>query len=259
VDLLQSLPNSRLRISYDTHRTRLHAKAYLFHRATGFSSAYIGSANLSHAALTDGLEWNVKISEYESPHLWQRVTATFESYWEDTEFAPYQAVDRARLQAALEQERTGPGSQEAALLFDLRPYAFQQEILDRLLAERQVQGRQRHLVVAATGTGKTMIAAFDYRSWSREQTSAAGVRPRLLFVAHREELLQQSLTTFRAVLRDPNFGDLLSSPSRATTPGNSTNWPPTTSPTWWSTSFTTPQPPATSGCSTTCGPWSCSG
>lgn len=209
VDLLQSLPNVGLRISYDTHRTRLHAKAYLFHRATGFSSAYIGSSNLSHAALTDGLEWNVKISEYESPHLWQRVTATFETYWEDAEFAPYQAVDRARLQAALEQERAGPGNQEATVLFDLRPYAFQQEILDRLVAERQIQGRNRHLVVAATGTGKTMIAAFDYRSWCREQMSGAGSRPRLLFIAHREELLQQSLTTFRAVLRDPNFGDLL--------------------------------------------------
>ena len=63
--------------------------------------------------------------------------------------------------------------------------------------------------MAATGTGKTMIAAFDYRHWSREQQSAAGQRPRLLFVAHREELLQQSLQTFRDVLRDPNFGDLL--------------------------------------------------
>ena len=54
-----------------------------------------------------------------------------------------------------------------------------------------------------------MIAAFDYRRWAREQPSAAGQWPRLLFVAHREELLQQSLQTFRDVLRDPNFGDLL--------------------------------------------------
>jgi superfamily II DNA or RNA helicase len=72
-------------------------------------------------------------------------------------------------------------------LFELRPYAFQQEILDRLDAERNVQGRDRHLVVAATGTGKTMIAAFDYRRWAREQSSLTGQLPRLLFVAHREE------------------------------------------------------------------------
>lgn len=209
VDLLRALPNTAIRVSYDTHRTRLHAKAYLCHRDTGFGCAYIGSANISHAALTDGLEWNVKISEYESPHLWNRVTATFETYWNDAEFPLYDPVDRPRLQAALAQERAGPEQPERAFLFDLRPYAFQQEILDRLDAERQVQGRDRHLVVAATGTGKTIIAAFDYRNWIRNVTGPVEARPRLLFVAHREELLQQSLTTFRAVLRDPNFGDLL--------------------------------------------------
>jgi HKD family nuclease len=200
IDLLRSLP-AEVRVSYDTHRTRLHAKAYLFHRDTGFGCAYIGSANLSHAALTDELEWNVKISQYESPHLWNRVTATFETYWNDAEFTPYDPADRPRLQAALAQERISAEAPTQPLLFDLRPYAFQQEILDRLDAERRVQGRDRHLVVAATGTGKTMIAAFDYRHWSREAAGAGGAKPRLLFVAHREELLQQSLATFRAVLR----------------------------------------------------------
>jgi superfamily II DNA or RNA helicase len=68
--------------------------------------------------------------------------------------------------------------------FDLRPYPFQEEILDVLAAEREVQDKHRHLVVAATGTGKTMIAAFDYRRW------APAPRPSLLFVAHREEILQ---------------------------------------------------------------------
>ena len=63
-------------------------------------------------------------------------------------------------------------------------------------------------MVAATGTGKTMVAAFDYRSWCMA-SRADGRRPRLLFVAHREEILKQSRNVFRAVLRDHNFGDLL--------------------------------------------------
>jgi superfamily II DNA or RNA helicase/HKD family nuclease len=209
VELLRALPGAEVRVSYDTRRTRLHAKAYLLHRATGFGCAYVGSANLSHAALTEGLEWTVKVSQYESPHLWDRVTATFETYWNDPEFAPYDEGQRPRLRAALAQERAGPGTGEQAFLFELRPYAFQQEILDRLDAERHVQGRDRHLVVAATGTGKTLIAAFDYRQWGRGATGPGEPRPRLLFVAHREELLQQSLAAFRAVLRDANFGDLL--------------------------------------------------
>jgi superfamily II DNA or RNA helicase/HKD family nuclease len=212
VDLLQSLPNTEIRVSYDTHRTRLHAKAYLFHRKTGFSTAYIGSANLSQPALTEGLEWTVKVSRYESPHLWNRVAATFETYWEDGEFVPYHPAERPRLKAALEAERPGGEPPTSPFSpFELRPYAFQQEILDRLEAERRVQGRDRHLVVAATGTGKTLIAAFDYRNWCRATgaASAPSERPRLLFVAHREEILQQSLLAFRTVLRDPNFGDLL--------------------------------------------------
>jgi len=209
VEFLSQLPNTQLRISYDTRRTRLHAKAYLFHRTTGFSTAYVGSSNLSNAALTDGLEWNVKISQYESPHLWEKLSATFASYWDDAEFIHYGEDQRERLRLAIQDERgeygAGPGFQ-----FDVRPYPFQQEILDRLHADRTLHDRWRNLVVAATGTGKTVIAAFDFQrcklAWEREHP---GRTARLLFVAHREEILKQSLSCFRAVLRDPNFGDLL--------------------------------------------------
>ena len=213
VDLLQALPNAEVRVSYDTHRTRLHAKAYLFNRDTGFSTAYIGSANLSRPALTEGLEWTVKVSRYESPHLWDRVAATFETYWEDGEFTPYGPEERSRLKAALEQERgSGESPSGEAFTFDLRPYAFQQEILDRLDAERRVQGRDRQLVVAATGTGKNAHRRLRLPMVvpaNRVSVLAMDDRPRLLFVAHREEVLRQSLQAFRAVLRDPNFGDLL--------------------------------------------------
>ncbi len=141
VDLLHALPNAEVRVSYDTHRTRLHAKAYLFHRDTGFSTAYVGSANLSRPALTEGLEWTVKVSRYESPHLWDRIAATFETYWEDGEFVPYGPSERPRLKAALEQERGVSDEATGEVFpFELRPYAFQQEILDRLDAERRSAG-----------------------------------------------------------------------------------------------------------------------
>lgn len=208
VEFLRQLPNTSIRISYDTHRTRLHAKAYIVRRNSEFGSAYIGSANLTHPALTDGLEWTVKVSQYEQPYLWEKVTATFETYWNDVEFESYKAEDRDRLSLALKAERFG-GSQpvDQSVYFDLRPYAFQQEILDKIQTERDLHSRNRHLVVAATGTGKTMIAAFDYRRFVA--SAGISVRPRLLFVAHREEILRQSVAAFRAVLRDHNFGDLL--------------------------------------------------
>ncbi len=219
IQFLSDLPNTEIKVSYDTHRTRLHAKAYLIHRNTGFSSAYIGSANISQAALTDGLEWNIKVSQYEQPFQWEKISATFETYWNDGEFESYAGqIDEVRLQRALTEERGSIESEQFVLPnFDLRPYGFQQEILDRIAMERQFQHRNKHLVVAATGTGKTMIAAFDFKSWSlsRRNEGISG-QPRFLFVAHREEILRQSLYTFRAVLRDQNFGDLMVGGNRPT-------------------------------------------
>jgi superfamily II DNA or RNA helicase len=206
VEFLFALSNTGLRISYDTQRTRLHAKAYIIHRSTGFGVAYIGSSNLSQAALTDGLEWNVKISQHESPHLWAKVCATFETYWNDSEFVLYTEGSKDRLRQALQNERSAAEGDTILSFFDVKPYPFQGEILDKLDAERKLHNRFRNLVVAATGTGKTVIAAFDYARFKREQE---GRPARLLFVAHREEILKQSLATFQTVLRDHNFGDLL--------------------------------------------------
>lgn len=206
VEELASLPNTEVRVSYDTARTRLHAKAYLIHRATGFGSAYVGSANISHAALTEGLEWTNKISQYELPHLWDKLASTFETYWRLYEFLPFRQEDAPRLREAVARE-SGSGSFTTQPLYDLRPFPFQEEILEALATERRVSGKQRQLVVAATGTGKTMIAAFDYQRWGRE-------RPTLLFIAHRREILEQALRTFRDVLRDGNFGDLMTGHER---------------------------------------------
>ena len=205
IEALSELPNTEIRVSYDTKRTRLHAKAYLFHRETGFGSAYIGSANLSNAALSEGLEWTTKISHYELPYLWSKITGTFETYWQDEEFQPYYGEAPDRFRQAIDLERAATVEPGVAVAFDLRPYPFQEEILDVLAAEREIQQKHRHLVVAATGTGKTMIAAFDYARICRER----GRKPSLLFVAHREEILRQSAGAFRGVLRDQNFGDLL--------------------------------------------------
>jgi superfamily II DNA or RNA helicase len=151
----------------------------------------------------NGLEWNVRLSQAETPELLEKFRASFEGYWEDTQFESYNPErDAARFDEALALSR-GTGKPEApSLSFELRPFPFQEEILQALRAERERHGRHRNLVVAATGTGKTLIAAFDYRRLAR------GDRPSLLFVAHREEILKQSLGAFRAVLRDQSFGEL---------------------------------------------------
>lgn len=197
VDRLSELPGCEVRVSYDTDITRLHAKAYFFYRNSGYSTVYIGSSNLSKAALTEGLEWNMKITKQDLPDVFGKVTASFDSYWNAKDFEPY---DPTVFRQAIKKEEK---DEKNPYLFDLRPYTFQQEILDELEARRQNNGEMKNLVVAATGCGKTMIAAFDYRNQIKD-----GRRPRLLFLAHRKEILEQSLETFRAVLKDPNFGDI---------------------------------------------------
>ncbi len=203
---LASLDGVEVRVSYDVNRTRLHAKAWLFARSSGLHTAYVGSANWTATALGAGQEWMVKVCAADLPDVIQKFEGTFEGLWNDAEFEPFDPSSNEhsdRLQRALRAQRSGPT--KVTQLYSLRPFAYQQEILDRLQAERRLHGRWRNLVVAATGTGKTVIAAFDYA----EECRARGSRPRLVFLAHRKEILEQALHTFRNALHDGGFGELL--------------------------------------------------
>ncbi|MDF2504375.1 DEAD/DEAH box helicase [Clostridium sp.] len=203
---LSKLPNTEIKISYDTKRTRLHSKSYMFYRDTGFSTAYIGSSNLSNAALTSGLEWNLKISEYTSKDILKKFSATFQSYWHETEFCTFNKddeSDREKLKISLSANKNNV-QRDKEFNFDIILYSHQIEILDKLQAEREIHNRYRNLIVAATGTGKTVISAFDYKRFVKSNPKSAN---RLLFVAHRKEILEQSIDCYRKVLKDRNFGD----------------------------------------------------
>ncbi|TVR76542.1 MAG: DUF3427 domain-containing protein, partial [Chitinophagaceae bacterium] len=204
IQLLSNLENTQIKISYNSGNERLHAKAYLFYRKTGFHTGYIGSSNFSRSALTDGLEWNVKITTKEVSHIIDKFQKTFDSYWQSDDFELFDdSKHKEKLVDSLSQGRKPNGIHTSISFFDIKPYPFQNEILEKLEVERTVHNRNRNLVVAATGTGKTVVSAFDYKNFKQQNKSA-----KLLFLAHRKEILAQSLSTYRGVLRDNNFGEL---------------------------------------------------
>ena len=172
---------------YETGRGSFHPKAYLFEHADGSARAFIGSANLSRTGLVDGIEWTWAVMEADfGPELRQRFTDLFESplarplapEWIDA----YEARRVPHFSGVLETDL--PYAQR----LEPRPVqvvALQE--LDRLRAD----GERRALVIAATGLGKTYLAAFDSLPFAR-----------VLFVAHREELLRQARDAFSSVRPD---------------------------------------------------------
>lgn len=200
VERLAKLPNTEIRISYNTKIERLHAKSYIFERKSGFSTAYIGSSNLSKSAQTDGLEWNIRVTNVENPHIIKTAFATFNLYWNSHNFEDFNEGGVEKLYRELAREKSPKsGSANSLMRYTILPH--QKQILDRLAVVREM-GVKRNLVVAATGTGKTVVSAFDYKLFSEAN------RNRLLFVAHRQEILVQSRNAYRSVLMDANFGDV---------------------------------------------------
>ncbi len=205
VEFLASLPNTEVKLSYNTNRERLHAKSYLFMRNTGFHTGYIGSSNLSHSALTSGLEWNLKITSQEIPHIIEKSLSTFETYWESPDFEHFdgEVESREKLSNALQEAKGSFNPTTPNFYFDIIPHSHQQTILEKLKVERELHDRYRNLVVAATGTGKTIISAFDFSRFYNENPEA-----KFLFIAHREEILKQALGAYRGVLKNSTFGEL---------------------------------------------------
>lgn len=205
VEFLASLPNTQVKLSYNTQRERLHAKSYLFKRNTGYHTGYIGSSNLSYSALTKGLEWNLKITSQEISQVIDKSLKTFETYWESADFELFdgQSESKAKLNQALQEARGGKGLSVSNFYFDITPHSHQQRILEQLQAERDIHQRYKNLVVAATGTGKTIISAFDFERYYLVNPEA-----NFLFIAHREEILKQAQSAYRGVLKNSSFGEL---------------------------------------------------
>ena len=218
---LAQMGDVTIRASFNTQQERLHAKAYIFNRYNGFNTAYIGSSNLSRSALTKGLEWNMRVTSVENPHIINKTKATFDNYWNSDDFEPIDNEEAlSRFEDAIwkerHQDRDRDGQPEYIVRFERKTHQIR--VLEKLQYEREVVQSNRNLIIAATGTGKTAISAFDFKDFDKRMVKNKGRHARLLFVVHREKILKQARYTFRSVMVDANFGEIWTgriSPSRS--------------------------------------------
>jgi len=189
---------AEVRVSYDTSNTRFHGKAWIFERSGAAPLVHIGSSNWTPAGLETGEELNVLVADPNSAML-----LYFNSAWRvlrDSEFLDESTYERHAAMADLITGVQTAGPQDI-----LKPY--QRELLGTINKKRQDQvaaGKpMKSLLVAATGTGKTVISAVDYK-----ELRESGKVGSCLYVAHRGEILEQAMDTYRYVLQDPRFGTL---------------------------------------------------
>lgn len=189
---------------YNDKSRSFHPKAYMFHKGS-FSEIYIGSSNVSRSALTSGIEWNYRFTNQCDERNFQLFYQTFE----DLFYHHSSVIDHEEL------KRYSRNWHKPAVARDLERYDSQKETDDEsgrnvkpffqprgaqiealyALEESRAEGAVKGLVQAATGVGKTYLAAFDSAKYQR-----------VLFVAHREEILKQAAVSFQNVRNSEDYG-----------------------------------------------------
>ena len=183
---------------FESSGTSFHLKTYVCVDANGHGTAFVGSSNLSRTALRAGVEWNWRVVTSQDATGFRTVRSAFDQLFADPRSVAIDAAWIARYRQRRGERRTAvdtlvPFEQPMAAA---QPHPVQEEAL-RALAHTRDAGNSAGLVVLATGLGKTWLSAFD---------SVQSDARRVLFVAHRDEILDQALRTFRAIRPDAVLG-----------------------------------------------------
>lgn len=193
--LLQDLEHDRHLYIFQADRIPFHPKAWMFSFADGAGALIVGSSNLSRSALTESVEWNLRHFDRSDASPLTSARAAFENLLAQPEVTDLTAdwID------SYEARRIAPLPMQSGVQAETpedtpKPHAIQKEAL-HALASTRAKGYRAGLVVLATGLGKTFLAAFD------SQPAA-----RVLFVAHREEILTQAMAAFRAARPKARLG-----------------------------------------------------
>ena len=202
---LQRYKNIKVKI-YNNSFESFHTKAYLFEKEK-YSTCIIGSSNISQSALYSAEEWNVKLTNNNFFKIYDKSMKQFKKLWNSNEAIELtddfiQKYDEYKKNN--KQQDTFDYKKIINYEFnEFKPNTMQKEILKNLEITRE-KGETKGLVVAATGTGKTYLAALDIKNYFLKSSK----EPKVLFVAHREELLENGMIVLENILKinKNNFG-----------------------------------------------------
>lgn len=202
--LIKKYPHIKVKIedNHEKRSERIHIKAAIFKRNSGFSTAIIGSSNLTYTGMSRGREWNIKINQFNNANLYEKIWNQYQYIWNDQLLDFNNDEIRTNLLIRIKNQQLNQQLGHESQKFIL--YDFQKEIINRLKYRRKIK-KNKHLIIMATGTGKTVISAFDYLNQIQENN---GQKPTILFLAHQKEIIDQAILTFRKVLKDQTFGDI---------------------------------------------------
>lgn len=183
---------------FEANPLSFHPKAWIFHFAQGGGIAIVGSSNLSETALRSGIEWNYRLYDATKANGWQDVLDGYEELLKKSEVKELtndwiDGYEARRVRLDMPRRELAEAPPEPPLPTPI-PHGIQLQALDALRNSRR-QGYTAGLVVLATGLGKTWLSVFDSESFDR-----------ILFVAHREEILSQAMATFRRLRPTARFG-----------------------------------------------------
>ncbi|AGR41355.1 DEAD/DEAH box helicase family protein [Spiroplasma taiwanense] len=194
----------------EKHSERIHIKAAIFKRKVKQDSAIIGSSNLTYKGMISGREWNIKIISKEKNDLVHQLIKEFDYLWEEDFVDFSNSFERDFLIQRIKENQDSKIqleilNQDSKFEYSKKYlYKFQKEVIDKL-SYRRFLNKNKHLIVMATGTGKTLVSAFDYK----RQIEQVNKKLKILFLAHQKEIIDQAINTYRQVLNDSNFGEVL--------------------------------------------------
>lgn len=201
---LLKLPNVEIRV-YEQNHGKFHAKGYLFQHE-GYQSALVGSSNFTAGALKVNKEWNLLFTSHNNGKLTEDIASEIEEQWKGASKLTPEWIDEYEKKYKIQNKPTikvvsQSVDEDNSNYSTIKPNKMQKEALKNLQKLRLLR-ETKGLIISATGTGKTYLAALDVKNYNPK---------RFLFVAHREQILKKSLDSFHKVLggdKKTNYGIL---------------------------------------------------